>query len=84
MYLLASSLILKSLPPIMRENNMKKMNGLSLFASAGIAEMNLKKCGVNMVVANELLPIRAKTHEFWHPNCKMICGDITNEIIKKG
>ena len=68
---------------------MKKMKGLSLFASAGIAEMNLKKCGIDMVLANELIDIRAKTHEFWHPNCEMICGDITNEetktnIIQKG
>ena len=40
------------------------MNGLSLFASAGIAEMNLKNCGINIKVANELLPIRAKTHKY--------------------
>lgn len=62
---------------------MKKLKGLSLFASAGIAEMNLKKCGINFKVANELIPIRAKTHEAWHPDCKMICGDITNEDIKQ-
>lgn len=62
---------------------MKKFIGLSLFASAGIAEMNLGKCGVNVKVANELLPIRAKVHEFWHPKAKMICGDITNATIKK-
>ena len=62
---------------------MKKLNGLSLFASAGIAEMNLNKCGINFKVANELIPIRAKTHEYWHPNCKMICGDVTNNNVKK-
>ncbi|MCR8679724.1 MULTISPECIES: DNA cytosine methyltransferase [Campylobacter] len=64
------------------------LNGLSLFSSAGIAEMNLANCNIKMKLANELLPIRAKTHEFWHPNSKMICGDITqseikNEIIKE-
>ena len=62
---------------------MKKFNGLSLFASAGIAEMNLGKCGINFKVANELIPIRAKTHEAWHPKCKMICGDITNDSVKE-
>ena len=62
---------------------MIKIKGLSLFSSAGIAEMNLAKCGINIKVANELIPIRAKTHESWYPKCKMICGDITNEDIKK-
>lgn len=67
---------------------MSKLKGLSLFASAGIAEMNLKQCGINMLLANELIDIRAKTHSFWHEKCEMICGDITNgevkdEIIKK-
>lgn len=58
------------------------MQGLSLFASAGIAEMNLGKY-VNIVLGNELLPIRSKVHQFWHPNTEMICGDITNEEIKE-
>ena len=54
------------------------MQGLSLFASAGIAEMNLGKY-VNIVLGNELLPIRSKVHQFWHPSTEMICGDITND-----
>ena len=57
------------------------LTGLSLFASAGIAEMNLGKY-VDIVIANELLPIRAKTHKFWHPKAEMICGDITSEETK--
>lgn len=57
------------------------LTGLSLFASAGIAEMNLGKY-VDIVLANELLPIRAKTHKFWHPKAEMICGDITSEETK--
>ena len=61
---------------------MKRMKGLSLFASAGIAEMNLKKCGIDMILANELIDIRAKTHVFWHQNCEVICGDITSDNIK--
>lgn len=57
------------------------MNGLSLFASAGIAEMNLGKY-VNFVLGNELLPVRSKVHQFWHPKSEMICGDITQDDIK--
>lgn len=58
------------------------MTGLSLFASAGIAEMNLGNY-VDFVLANELLPIRSKVHRFWHPNAEMVCGDITDETIKE-
>lgn len=58
------------------------MTGLSLFACAGIAEMNLKKL-VNIVVANELIPIRCRIHEFWHPNAEMVCGSITDEFVKQ-
>lgn len=61
---------------------MTRMKGLSLFASAGIAEMNLKRCGIDMVLANELIEIRAKTHAYWHKNCDVICGDITDDDIK--
>ncbi len=59
----------------------KKFTGVSLFASAGIAELNLKPY-INFVVANELIPTRAKLHEYWHPNAEMICGDITNNNVK--
>lgn len=62
---------------------MGKLIGLSLFSSAGIAEMNLSKCNITIKVANELIPIRAKTHEYWHPKAKMICGDITKSDIKE-
>lgn len=62
---------------------MKKINGLSLFASAGIAEMNLNKCNINIVVANELLDIRAKVHSYWHPNASVITGSITDSDVKK-
>lgn len=57
------------------------LTGLSLFASAGIAEMNLAQYA-NIVLANELLPIRAKVHKYWHSNAEMICGDITDATIK--
>jgi DNA (cytosine-5)-methyltransferase 1 len=59
----------------------KKMKGLSLFASGGVAELNLKKY-ITFEIANELIPIRAKVHEYWHPQAEMICGDISNASIK--
>lgn len=61
----------------------KKINALSLFASAGIAEFGFENTHVNVVLASELLPIRMEVHKFWHPNTKAICGDLTDEKIKK-
>ena len=57
------------------------MNGLSLFANVGIAETYLDRVGVDIVLANELLPERARFYEHLHPNCDMICGDITDKNI---
>lgn len=57
------------------------MNGLSLFANVGIAETYLDRVGVDIVLANELLPERARFYEYLHPNCDMICGDITDKNI---
>ena len=33
-----------------------KLRGLSLFANVGVAEAYLKEIGVDMLVANELIP----------------------------
>lgn len=57
------------------------MNGLSLFANVGIAETYLHEVGVDMVVANELLQERADFYQHLHPECNMICGDITNPDV---
>lgn len=61
------------------------INGLSLFSNVGIGELLLNKCGVNIVVANELEKDRANFYKNVYPNCEMIAGDINecyNEIIK--
>ncbi|MEE3704943.1 DNA cytosine methyltransferase [Campylobacter sp. CX2-8023-23] len=52
------------------------MKGLSLFSSAGIAEMYLKNLGIEIVVANELLPKRAELYKWLYPKCEMVVGDI--------
>jgi len=59
----------------------KRLRGLSLFAGAGIGEVYLNKAGVDIVVANELLPCRAELYKSVYPQCEMICGDISDKSI---
>ena len=62
------------------------INGLSLFSNVGIGELLLKKCGINIVVANELEKDRVEFYKNVYPECEMIAGDINKhyeEIIKK-
>jgi len=51
-------------------------NAVSLFASSGIGDLGLEKNGINVIVANELLPERAALFSNNFPNTKMIIGDI--------
>ncbi len=62
---------------------MKKINGASLFACAGIGEYYFDKLGIDIKVANELLPKRCDLYKFFHPNSNIICGDITKDEIFK-
>ena len=57
------------------------IKGLSLFANVGIAETYLKEVGVDIVVANELLPERARFYKHVYPECEVITGDITKKEI---
>ena len=57
------------------------MKGLSLFANVGIAETYLYKNNIEIVVANELIPERAKFYSHLYPNTNMICGDIREKEI---
>lgn len=62
------------------------INGLSLFSNVGIGELYLKKCGINIVVANEIQEDRCNFYKYVYPECEMICGDIYDkyvEIIEK-
>lgn len=62
----------------------KEIKGASLFSSAGIAETYFEDLGIDIRVANELLPKRCEIYKFFHPKTNMICGDITNlEIFNK-
>lgn len=57
------------------------MNGLSLFSGAGIGELYLRKLGINIIAANELIPRRADLYKQIHPKANMIAGDISNNNI---
>ena len=59
------------------------MNVVSLFANIGIGEAYLKGLGFNVVVANELEPRRVEIYRQIYPDTEMICGDITDEGVKK-
>lgn len=58
---------------------MIKLNGLSLFANVGVAETYLKDIGVDIKVANELEPKRARFYKHLYPSTNMIIGDVTNK-----
>lgn len=58
-----------------------KLKGLSLFSNVGIAETYLEEIGVEIAVANELIPERANFYSHLYPKVDMVCGDITDEDI---
>lgn len=59
-----------------------RLNGLSLFSNVGIAEAYLKDVGIDVVLANEIDKKRAKFYQEVYPDAHMICGDITDQIIR--
>lgn len=60
----------------------KKLRGISLFANVGIAEAYLKELGVDMKIANELLPERARFYQDVYPETHMVQGDITDDNVR--
>lgn len=59
-----------------------KLRGLSLFANVGIAEAYLESIGVQIEIANELLPERARFYQDVYPKSHMVCGDITDDTVR--
>jgi len=57
------------------------LKALSLFCNVGIAESYFKEIGVDVKVANELLPERARFYSHLYPDVNMINGDITDQNI---
>lgn len=58
-----------------------KLNGVSLFSSAGIGEAFLADTGVHVVLANELLVDRADLYKKLYPNTRVIPGDIMDDKV---
>ena len=63
------------------KNQVKKIKGVSLFSSAGIGEAFFRDSGIDIVVANELLPDRASLYADLYKDTNMICGDILDKKI---
>ena len=61
---------------------MSKLTGLSLFSNVGVAEAYFQQIGVDIVLANELLPERARFYADVYQHTDMICGDICNEALR--
>lgn len=59
----------------------EKIKGISLFSSSGIGEYYLSRAGIDIVVANELLPKRGELYKKIYPNHSMIIGDITHSAV---
>ena len=59
-----------------------KLRGVSLFANVGIAEAYLDSIGVDMKVANEFVPQRARFYQDVYPKTHMICGDIKDDVVR--
>ena len=57
---------------------MERIKGVSLFSSAGIAELYLRDVGIDIKVASELIEKRCNLHKFLYPDCEMIQGDISS------
>lgn len=62
--------------------NEPRLRGISLFANVGIAEAYLESLGVDMRIANELIPERAKFYQDVYPHTHMVCGDITDDALR--
>ena len=58
------------------------IRGLSLFANIGIAEAYFEEIGVQICLANELIPKRADLYKKLYPETEIIIGDITEEKIR--
>ena len=61
---------------------MNRLNGVSLFSNVGLAETFLSELGIDIVLANELIKERADFYKHLYPNTDVVCGDITDNIVR--
>jgi DNA (cytosine-5)-methyltransferase 1 len=68
------------------ECNDNKYSVLSLFSSAGIGELGIKACNMDILLSIELLKDRCNLYQENYPETECLCGDIwelKNDLIKK-
>lgn len=65
---------------IVREH---RLNAVSLFSCIGVAECFLKDIGIDVITASDIDEKRCDVHKFLYPETKVICGDITDDNVKK-
>lgn len=58
------------------------MKALSLFSCIGVSELYLNEIGVDVVVASDIDRKRCDVHKFLYPETTMVCGDITDDVVK--
>ena len=56
---------------------MKTINAVSLFSGAGGMDVGFEKTGVNVLVANEIMPEASQTYIANHPNSVIIMMILT-------
>ncbi len=59
-----------------RESSCGALTAVSLFTGGGIGDLALRKCGVDVLVASELLNDRAEVYRANYPETEMVVGDI--------
>lgn len=52
-----------------------------MFSSAGVAETYLEELNIDIVLANELIPERAKYYQHFYPKVDMVVGDVMNTDV---
>lgn len=57
----------------------KSLNAVCLFSSAGIGELGVERAGINIKLANEIVPLRAACYRHNFKHGEMLEGDI-NEV----
>jgi DNA (cytosine-5)-methyltransferase 1 len=56
----------------------KKLRGISLFTGAGGMDVGFTNAGIQVIVANELVPYACDTYAANHPETKLLRGDIND------
>ena len=58
------------------------INAITLFASAGIGELNLHNGNLKFIAANEIIEKRAEIYHYFYPETKLFIGDIADDNLK--